>query len=293
MNARLLRSMLMGNSIFSLACASAMLLMPGRVSGAIGWEGPDVWTPLGLLLGLFAIGLGVIAIMSRPPALAAIAASIGDILWVIGTVALALLMPPIMNTTGWLIATSIAAMVLIFGLGQVIGIDRMYRAAGRGHQLDLEFAVSSTRDEFWPLLADLSRISEFADGLADSRVTKAAPAMIGTTRVCTNNQGDKWTESVTSWRPGTGFDLKFDADAPGFPFPFTDMIGGWNLTNDGPNLRVGIYWVVVLKRPVLAPLSLPLMEWKVRQDMAKTVAAIDQMANSETPQARHPIAPAA
>lgn len=111
---RMLLRALMANGLFSSVSGLVLLLFASAVAGRIGLSEPTWLTGTGLVLLLFGARLIQIGRSGRVSRAEAIAISVMDLAWVVGTVALALAVPGLFNTAGVAAVITIALVVLIF-----------------------------------------------------------------------------------------------------------------------------------------------------------------------------------
>ena len=125
---RLLRSALLGNSIFSFLSGLDFVLFSGPVASFLGLSSPTVILVLGL--GLIAYAL-VVFLQARAQPLSlsfARSAIIADVLWVLASAVLVFTDIVDFTTAGrWAIAI-VADIVLVFAVLQFVGLRRITRS---------------------------------------------------------------------------------------------------------------------------------------------------------------------
>lgn len=85
------------------------------------------------------------------------------------------------------------------------------------------------------------------------------------------------------WQPGSGLDLKFRVDDPGFPLPMKPMVGGWRLDDRGADgTRVTVWWSFTTRPVWAAPLMVPLMDARMQGSMAKVIRSMGLAASAPT-----------
>ncbi|ASC73227.1 hypothetical protein XM38_041890 [Halomicronema hongdechloris C2206] len=124
-NTRPLRTALLSNAIFSLSCAGVMIAAPVWVGHLLGIQIPLALQIVGLGLVVFAADL--IHQATRPNLVTwrALYASIADFVWVIGTIVGVAGFSEVLSGSGRLTIVAVGAVVLIFGLWQLWGINRV------------------------------------------------------------------------------------------------------------------------------------------------------------------------
>lgn len=112
------------NAWFSLSFSLLFLVAPGAVSGVIGMPYPLVVSGIGGVLAAFAALLIYLVYQGSVPRSLAWAIVAADLGWVLGTVIVRLIMPGVLNAQGWQAAAAVAAVVLVFSLGQTGSLRR-------------------------------------------------------------------------------------------------------------------------------------------------------------------------
>ncbi|SDR28111.1 SRPBCC family protein [Pseudovibrio sp. Tun.PSC04-5.I4] len=273
-----LRVALLGNALFSAGCGILMLAMPSTVSEAIGWQGPHLWFFIGAGLLVFAGALVWQGVQSNPPKAWSLLFSIGDYLWVVGTALSAMFACSLMDSGGWIFTWGVASTVALFGTLQLMGIVRLYRQTAVDYALVISVDVKSNVEQFWPVLSDLGGIKKHTQNLASSELVGGRDPSLGVRRECASLDGARWAETVTAWVPRDGFDVIFNADEPDFPFPFQKMLGGWRLVTRQNQTTVSVYWIVEPKVQLSIVFLMPVMELRMRKDMASTIKSMDRAA---------------
>ena len=124
-NKSLLRSALLGNSIFCFLSGLDFVLFSGPVSRFLGLDSPTVIFVLGIILVAYAL---VVISQSRAQTLNLPFARfviIADVLWVIGSAVLVFTNLVAFTTAGkWSVAI-VADIVLVFAIVQYIGLRRI------------------------------------------------------------------------------------------------------------------------------------------------------------------------
>lgn len=121
----LLRNALLGNAAFSTLTGFELLAFPEAMGRFIGFQSPALLRELGASLLFFAAVVAFTA-TRRPIRLwAAATISAMDISWVVGTAALLIARPDLLNTAGTITALVVAFVVADFALFQIIGIRRL------------------------------------------------------------------------------------------------------------------------------------------------------------------------
>jgi len=282
---RLLRLALSGNALFATFCALLMLAAPNKVGSWLGLEAVWIYQAIAAGLLIFAADLVHQATRKRMASWRGLYASMADFAWVGATALLLLLAPGWLSPGGAALLAGVAAVVLLFGVLQVLGVNRLHRlpdSAGHyRHCLVVESAVPAA--EMWQVIAQLGAISRHMPMLRRSIIRGDQTPAEGCVRECEDHSGKKWAEECTSFDPAArSFEVRFLCDEPGFPFPATAMRGGWNVNSTGDSsCEVMVWWELAPKPRWMAPLMLPLMAFKMDLDFPKVIASMAAEATGE------------
>lgn len=127
-DARLLRSALRGNALFSLVSGLAFALAGGPIAHQVGLSEAAPVHALGVALLPFAFAVWTTAGrpgLSRTEGLVICGMDAG---WVVGTAVLLAAWPELLNETGRWLAIDIALVVAGFAVWQAVGVRRLARA---------------------------------------------------------------------------------------------------------------------------------------------------------------------
>ncbi|ROQ21407.1 polyketide cyclase/dehydrase/lipid transport protein [Marinimicrobium koreense] len=262
LNARPLRLALLGNAVFSFASAIVMFTTPGQVSTWLGVEIAGVLPWLAVGLALFAFDLVHQATRSRPASWRALYASAADLLWVVGTFPF-VLVPGLLSSTGQWLVGAVAVVVLSLAVLQMRGIRHLHAVAGvNRYRHCLQVSVNSPAEAMWRVISNLGHIQNYVPMLKHSELMNGREPGKGAVRVCSDRSGKRWAEECIEFETGRSVTLRFLASEPDFPFPATQMTGGWDVepSKDSPvQSQVTVWWELEPKKPWLAPLLLPML----------------------------------
>jgi len=124
--ATLLRTGLILNAVFSLLCGGLLIFYPAAIGDLIGYAFVELYMIVGAGLLLFALDLIFLATRKTISSLWAFMASCADIFWVVGTLLLLGIMGHQFSSTGVLIISLIAVIVMIFGILQLWGLKHLH-----------------------------------------------------------------------------------------------------------------------------------------------------------------------
>lgn len=276
-NTRPLRIALLGNALFSTASGLVMLIAPDRIAKLLGIEAHTIFMLIGAGLLLFAVDLTHQATRPRIRTWRALYASAADLLWVLASVAGLIVFADNLPLTGFWAITAVALLVLVFAAWQLFGIERAHRVPQTGsyrlyrHCLVIE--STALADALWTVVRDLGKISRYTSGLRASMMLNHQLTGVGAIRRCVNQAGAAWSEKCTAFNDSQHyFVVRFLADEPGFPFPVSRMDGGWHVQATANGSTATVWWELVPKSKLMAPLLLPLLAWQVDRDFPRLIA---------------------
>lgn len=267
-----LRAALLANAVFSTICAMLMILGPGWVGTLLGVEAPLVIRGIGFGLALFAADLIHQATRSRIATWRALYAGVADFLWVLGTLVGVALFPAALSTSGLVTVLAVAGTVFAFGVWQLRGI-RVVHGAGDPtlYRHCIVVRVDADADAMWSVVERLDDIHKYMPTLQSSVILDETTPGVGAIRRCVDTAGKSWSEECTEYRPGSGFAIRFLTDAPGFPFPATMMVGGWEVIPQEHGSDVMVWWEMQPKPKWLAIAIFPLLAFNVDRDFPPVI----------------------
>lgn len=277
-----LRTALLSNALFSLACGLLLLFAPSVIGTLLGWSAPVLLQLIGAGLILFAVDLVLQATRSRMATWRALYASAADGVWVLASIAVVLLLPHGLSGNGVVIVLAVAGIVFGFGAWQLWGIHRAhYRPANGLYRHCLVVEADAPADALWSIIRELSAIKDYMPALKTSPLLDDRAPGIGAVRCCTDQADRSWSEECTGFSDTERrLVVRFLTDQPDFPFSVRHMTGGWTVTPvDATRARVEIWWELVPKPWPLAPVLLPLLAFQADRDFP---AIIRRMAMAAT-----------
>jgi len=277
-----LRTALAANASFSAACGLVMLMAPDQIDAWLGFGQPGALQVLGFGLLLFATDLIHQATRPRLLTWRALYASGADLLWVVATAVLLLIFRESVSATAMLALLAVAAVVLVFGIWQLWGIGKVHRT---GKESRYRHCVSVTTDvpadAMWKVIGRLGEIERYMPSLRSSALLDNQTQGVGAIRVCEDQAGKRWREACTRFEPGRGFDVRFLTEAAAFPFPASEMLGGWDVIPRHQGSEVRVWWELTPKPKALAVLLLPILAFGADRDFPKVVARMASAAKGQ------------
>jgi len=277
---RPLRLALGGNALFSAFSGLLLLLLPDTLAQLLGISAPFLLPALGLGLLLFAADLLHQIHRPRLATWRALYASLSDFAWVLGSLLLLVFWPTAFAPEGlWLIA-AVALLVGLFGALQLQGIRWAHRAPqGPLYRHCLSVAVPVGAEAMWEMIGDMGNIQRYMPSLTHSELRNGSQPGVGVVRHCINHKQQAWSEACTVFEPGRSFSLRFLSDEPDFPFPASEMYGGWEVLPDGlHHSTVTVWWELQPRPRWLAPVLMPLLAFQADRDFTHIIANMAQRA---------------
>ena len=74
-------------------------------------------------------------------------------------------------------------------------------------------------------------------------VYKRQPS-IGAIRHCVDINGKAWSEECIDFKNNHSFEVRFKTEAKDFPFPASQMYGGWEVDGDEKSSIVKVWWEI-------------------------------------------------
>ncbi len=271
-NTRPLRSALLTNAVFSLSSALLMIFQPSLVGNWLGISAPLILQAVGVGLVIFAVDLFHQATRHRIATWRALYASVADFLWVIGTFILLVLFPSTLSLTGVALVISVALAVFLFGSWQLWGIGQAHKLETSGqYRHCILVAVNAPANTMWHVIGRIGDIKRYMPSLKRSSILDGKTPGVGAMRVCEDHVGKQWAEECIEFKEGQGFKVRFVSEAPNFPFPAKNMLGGWEIIPAGKGSEVMIWWELEPKPKLLAPILLPLLAFQADRDFPNIV----------------------
>jgi len=223
MNTNTLKTALLGNALFSALSGIALIIFHRQAADLFGLEQSRPFWITGLLLLPFAFSVWVEFRKMRLKNILFIV--LQDGLWVAGSLVLLVLQPFGISPAGHWIIGAVAAMVLLFGVGQSIGILQADSVSSYSRKvLSFERTVAASRSDVWELISQVSEYQSVAPNIDAAEILSGERE--GMVRRCASGE-DRWTETCTEWKEGRRFSFEVDTSAPDYPYPFTFFKGTW------------------------------------------------------------------
>ncbi len=271
-HARPLRIALLANALFASATGSFILIAPATVVDLLGIAYHPILTAIGVGLVVFALDLAHQATRSRISTWRAAYATALDLAWVAGTVVVLATQHQSFTTTGVAIIAAVGALVLGFAIGQGWGIDHAHRVSGsRLRQHCVRAHVDQPAESMWQVIADLGAIQRYMPSLAHSAIEGGAEPGRGAVRTCVDRGGRSWSEECIAFESGS-LALRFETEAEGFPFPASEMYGGWTVEPcESGGSKVTAWWTL-RPRPIgLAVVLMPIFGLRADRQMTNVI----------------------
>lgn len=278
------RLILLANAAFSALNGFLLLLFPRTIAAWLGTADSVIYPLLGA--GLVVFGAAVALVARRPTPSALLLITGADLAWVGTTLLTAVALHAGMTATGWGVILGTNAVVASFAWRQLRALRREFAVEGGGldeYEICLGADTPLSAPALWAVVADLESIRLYSPDLVQSTLTAGERPGIGCVRSCTNRRGESWAERCDTWHEGESFSMTFLTDAPGFPFPFVSMRGGWRVTPQDRGGRVEVWWRVVPRHRWAAGLVIPMMAVTARRQIGDVLARMVLAADARSP----------
>ena len=282
-----LRLALAANAVFSLSSGLFMLFNPALAGEWLGINAPLILQGIGIGLTAFSAELAYQAMSRRMATWRALIASAADFSWVAGSIVLLLVYANLFSPSGKTLILGVAIVVLCFGAWQLWAAGRAHRITKGGeyrHCIMIE--TNTPSDKMWKIVSDLGGIKNHMPSLKRSVVLGGKAPGVGAIRVCEDRAGKQWSEECTAFNPGQDFSVRFQSEAPDFPFPAKTMRGGWGVIPSGTGSLVMVWWEMTPKYKLLAPIILPLLSFQVDRDFPKIIQNMAEAATGDDVEGR-------
>lgn len=157
--------------------------------------------------------------------------SLGDSLWVMGSIALLMGTKIISETTGVYYTIAVALMVAIFAVGQLILGKSLPE-----NTIQNRMVVNTSKEKAWKVLADFSNISQYHPLVLKSEASSESNEGLGARRHCTFRDGGQVDEEVLWWQEGVGYSVSIE----GMPVPVKDFENRIELKSENGQTQLSI-----------------------------------------------------
>ena len=227
-------------------------------------------------LGLVGFGAGVLATAlsrSRTRHFATVLISALDIGWVVVTIPIAF-SPLAQSAAAQASILAIALIVGLLGLAQIVALDDSFVTKSGHRKICFRFSSTTSADLLWSCLAELDQIARFIPDLRSSRYVAGSSLSVGAIRECIDVAGQRWREQVTE-TTSNSFTLRFETESPDYPYPLTDMHGGWRVESTEAGSTVEVWWTARGKSRLPEWILFPLMAAKAERSTPTIIACLE------------------
>ncbi len=268
------------NVILSLFCAYELLFFTETLNAMI---------PIGpLLLKLLAFGLllfssVLIYNIIKPSLNLSVIISLMDSGWIIVTTLAAIIFINRLGDDGFVLIVEVNGVITLAMIAQYYSTFALLKHpdinSNFQYRLCINRKVHASKADFWRVLSALSDIHKYSSGINSSVVE--GDYGVSSKRTCSTSkdqEGKVWTEEVYEWNEGVSFSVKFNADVKEFPFPFRELSGGWKLGDFGENTTVSV-WFEFNTKPSKLIVPVFLLLWSV--SLPKVIKNLDHAARND------------
>ncbi len=222
---------LLGNAIFSLLSGLFLVLMKSKVAHWFGLE--KSWIFLFVGIGLLYFSYSIFRQLKAPEGDQVFYIIVQDLLWVLASAAILLFRPFNISSFGYQAIAGVAVVVLIFGVGQSVGLAQTGDTDRKGvKRLAFERVINASKMNTWKVISDVGNYHTVAPNIDSVQIVSGQGE--GMVRSCTH-KADHWTEVATLWEEGEQYSFEVDTDAEDYPYPLKYLKGTWQVQEVGPD----------------------------------------------------------
>lgn len=280
-NSGLLRVALRLNAAFSGLSGLVLILLPETMGLLLGFSSPAVFLVIGVGLLGFSADLIHQATRERMAGWRALYASLGDVLWVLGSVVGVLVWADYLTAVGVAIVLAVAALVLCFGIAQLAGLNKLYyQPADDCYAYAVKYQTQTPAEAMWQVIRKINDIDQYMSALASSSLEEASQGE-SPVRICEDRKGRKWRERCVEFSDRQRmFDVEFLTSDPGFPYPATWMIGGWRVEKRLQGSEISVWWQLQPKPKWMAPVLMAMLAFSVDRSFPAVIRNMEARALS-------------
>lgn len=221
----LLQITLLCNGVFSLASGLFLLLFRNKMALWFGREKSILFLIIGFALLYFSYS--IFKEVKSPNLESVVFIIVQDLVWVVASIAILWAKPFSISLLGNQIIAIVALIVLIFGIGQSVGVSQIDSIGDSEHkQLQFERTVNASKENVWKVVADVANYHQVAPNI--DRVEILSGQGKGMVRRC-SHKTDHWTEVATLWEEGEQYVFEVDTGAEDYPYPLKHLQGTWKV----------------------------------------------------------------
>lgn len=238
------------NAIFSIILGADFVIAPGFAADMLfveqaAWQAITLRV-LGVGLILFGLDLALMAKNRFVTAGQVKFITMMDIGWVVASAALLVIDGHLFTGFGQVAIVVVAALVLIFAIGQYIGANKIQPplseasvriSQGKIHAT-VNRVVNAPEDVVWRVMNDHPGYADVADNIAKVEVVQGEG--MGMQRRCYGPKGENWLETCDLYDEGRAFGFRIHTEAKDYPYPISDLHGEWSVQRDGQGSKFAI-----------------------------------------------------
>lgn len=272
MATKFLKSALFANFLFSSFSAIIILLNNDFLSKLFGFSSPIFFNFIAAALLIFSAIILFQILLPRTNAMFAFLTTISDFAWVIVTTIALIFYSSQLSLNAHIIVIAINVFVFSFGIFQIIGLDKMFSTGRDGflrHCIQVEVNVAS--ELMWKIIGDIGAIKKYMPSLASSAIINDLPPSVGAIRHCVDMNGKSWSEECIDFKDNHSFEVRFQTEAKDFPFPASQMYGGWEVEGDEKSSIVKVWWEIKPKPKWMSIIIMSILSSNADNDFPKII----------------------
>ena len=221
---------LLGNAIFSLLSGLFLVWLRSKVANWFELEKSLIFLILGI--GLLYFSYSIFRQLKTPEEDQVFYIIMQDLIWVFASAAIIIFKPFNISSFGYQAIAGVAVVVLIFGVGQSVGLAQTDDTDRKGiKRLAFERMINVSKQDTWQMISDVGNYHTVAPNIDSVQIVSGQGE--GMIRSCTH-KADHWTEVATLWEEGEQYSFEVDTEAEDYPYPLKYLKGTWQVKEVGP-----------------------------------------------------------
>ncbi len=244
---KILKISLLSNALFSALSGLLLILFYQSFAHWFGVENHTTFWVLGL--GLLVFAFTVFKEVKKPEAFKVFSIIIQDLIWVIASLVLLSIKPFGISILGNQLIAAVAFVVLLFGVGQTIGLAQVDEHKQKGlKRMVFERVVKANKENTWKVVSDVANYHVVAPNIDSVEIISGEEE--GLVRKCTH-KADSWTEVATLWEEGETYSFKVNTEAEDYPYPLKYLTGNWLVEPvDNDNTKIRMTFEFIYKKKI-------------------------------------------
>ncbi|WP_062053276.1 type II toxin-antitoxin system RatA family toxin [Aquimarina longa] len=226
-----LQTVLLCNTIFSFITGISLILFNKTIASWFNKQNSVIFWVIGIGLLYFSYSVYIQIKNPKPDAVFYIITQ--DIIWVLVSVVIVIIKPFNISTIGYQTISIIAFIILLFGIGQTIGLAQIDNVSQKKvKHLEYKRIVNASKKSTWEVISDVANYHKVAPNI--DRVEIISGKGEGMVRSC-SHKADSWTETAILWEEGEQYSFRVHTNAKDYPYPLKLLKGTWKVVEISEN----------------------------------------------------------